>query len=140
MTMTNKFNTEVDALDKDYKDPVEFTIGSGSEDEKLRITWTPGTDLMSNLSGDTEVSHSAARSVQRYIEELYVTSPGNYIAATPVGPFLAGKIDDLPTVVYAINTIYSDFDVEVSGDAPTMADLMLDESTNVDEDGNTVVR
>lgn len=137
ITMASK-KEEIDVLDKDYKEPVDFTIGSGSD--ALNITWTPGTDVISNLYGQDEPSQKAAEMISEHIFDLYRESPGKYIAASPVGPFLRGTVDDLPTVVYVLNTVYGDLGVKASGDAPTMADLMLDESTNVDEDGNTVVR
>jgi hypothetical protein len=136
--MVNKFMEEPDALNKEYKDPVDFVIGTGADE--ITITWTPGDNLVSNLSSDTTKGLELARAAEDYIQDLYNDSINDYISVTPVGPFLAGKQSDLPTVVYVLNFLYGDLGIEVVGEAPTMADMVLDDSTNVDEDGNTVVR
>lgn len=136
--MANKFMDEPDALSKEYKDPVDFVIGTGADE--VTITWTPGDNLLSNLSSDTAKGLELARSAEDYIQDLYNESINDYISVTPVGPFLSGKQSDLPTVVYVLNFLYGDLGIDTVGEAPTMADMMLDDSTNVDEDGNTVVR
>jgi hypothetical protein len=126
-------------FEKKYTEPVDIFIGDDGSSDQIRITWVPG-DNGGNLFGRTDSSIEASYRILDMIHQLYISSPGDYIAGSPVGPFFAGKSNDLPTVIYAINRLYQGIKIRTVGDAPTMTDFMLDESTNVDEDGNTVVR
>lgn len=137
--MASNENQEIDFLNKKYTEPVEIFIGEEGDQNRAHLVWQPGKGPKS-IFGVTQKDRAAAEQLEDFINELYILSPGNYIAGSPVGPFFAGTRDDLPTVIYAVNLFYTGIPIKVVGEAPTMADFMLDDSTAVDEDGNTIVR
>lgn len=137
--MASNKNQDVDFLDKKYTEPVEIFIGEDGDQNQAHLVWQPG-DGSKSVFGVTQKDRAAAEQLEDFIDDLYISSPGNYIAGSPVGPFFVGTRNDLPTVIYAVNLLYTGMPIKVVGEAPTMADFMLDDSTAVDEDGNTIVR
>ena len=126
----NNKNVNEDAEDwKEYDQPVKFIVGTN------QIGWYPDEDTLSAVPG------SMAKEIANSVEELimYLDDRG-YIQVTPEGPSLPATVKNLYTVVWAFNELYKDEGVEVEGDAPTLADMGIDEASNYDENGNEIVR
>jgi hypothetical protein len=114
-----------------YTEPVFFTIENSS------VAWEPGEEFLIPVSGPKakEITDSVTR---------FITLASNYgedIQVTPEGPNLPGTEKNLFTVVWAIETLFSEQEISYKGGKyPTMADLGLDEASDFDKYGNPLVR
>lgn len=118
-------------MDKEYTKPIEITIDGNI------VTWVPGENQLAATKG--EDADQIVATVGDFISSL---SPlGKSIEVTPEGPFLAPTAANIYTVVWAIDAIYGD-DSEISygSDAPTLADLGLDEASDFNKYGKPLVR
>lgn len=130
MVVYSKTMEEQEEEFKEYTEPVDITVDGST------VTWNPGESQLTPKEGEN--ADLIAENVSRFI---YYSAPDRVtIPVTPEGPFLPATIENLYTVVWAIETLYYDAEISYSGDAPTMADMNLDEESNFDEDGNPLVR
>jgi hypothetical protein len=116
---------------KEYTERVDIAI-----DDSI-ISWDPVMGELHPVEGENAVEIISA--INRYI---ILSSPDTLtITATPEGPVLPATTADLYTVVWAIESQWAlDHKITYYGDAPTMADMGLDEESNFDEYGNPIVR
>jgi hypothetical protein len=121
-------NEEIETL-KEYTEPVNITV------DGVTITWDPKSrDLVAQ---DSE-AQAVANEVSKFI---YYSAPDrDVVPATPEGPFLPATTQNLYTVVWAVESLYFDTEVSYEGDAPTMADMGLDDGDGFEEDGTPIVR
>jgi hypothetical protein len=101
------------------------------------IGWHPQSEYLITDSDD-QIAEDYAQSIQ---ELIAASNDFGRILVTPEGPVLDADVQDLRTVIWAAYDLYgSDFKIKVEGNAPTLADMGLDEASNYDEDGNPIVR
>lgn len=118
-------------MDKEYTEPIDITIDGNV------VTWVPGESLLRATKGEN--AEQIVTTVSDFI--LNLSPLGKSIEVTPEGPFLPATAANIYTVVWAIDAIYGD-DSEISygSDAPTLADLGLDEDSDFDKYGKPLVR
>lgn len=124
-------NDDSEVVEPEYTEHVDISI-----DGSL-IGWGPvGSGLYPDDNDQDAIDF--ADSIRDYI---YASAINGQILATPEGPFFKASTLDLGAVIWAVNALYGDeLDIEVTGNAPTLEDLGLDDASNFDEDGTPIVR
>lgn len=124
-------------MDEENFDSSEFTEPVVFKIDDSAVAWAPGEDFLTPVYGPN--ASEIVDSVRTFITQA--SNAGEDIRVTPEGPNLPGSGRNLYTVVWAIETLYSEREISSEGgNRPTMADLGLDEASNFDKYGNPLVR
>lgn len=128
MAEENNIEEVQEELEEDFSEDYALIY---DKENKLILAWDPAW----GIDGDPQEVENLREFLKIYLD-FY---EGGSIRVTPEGPFLSGEETDAATIAWAINTIYGN-EVEIKGTLPTMADLGLDEKSNINEDGSPTVR
>ena len=116
---------------KRFTEPVRIKVG-----DQDSIYWNPDAPETSRLTGNPDLVDL----ISSYIDAK--SKGSDTIKVTPEGPYLPATIDNLYTIFWAVNELFTalEEDVKFFGDVPSLKDLGLDYASNFDENGNPIVR
>jgi hypothetical protein len=115
---------------KKYTEPVTIVVFG-----EYYLEWTPGRSRLGTDSGP-------ARDIAIFLDEyIYAYSNGEpQLMVTTEGPSLPASVKSIYTVVWALLSVYDANEVKFIGDAPTLRDMGLDQASNFDSNGNSIIR